>query len=114
MNKISYVQVETEDQLTKLMENKIPVIALHTGPFGENEKAFVQKFEKVNLIPQYMINIDEDFEEDDSDDFFESDEKIILLNKNIGQTSCNFYSLDAYTVADHDLYVNEEDWNKIF
>lgn len=46
--------------------------------------------------------------------FFESDEKIILLNKNIGQTSCNFYSLDAYTVADHDLYVNEEDWNKIF
>ena len=112
MNKISYVQVETEDQLTKLMENKIPVIALHTGPFGENKPVFVKKFGPINSIPKSEIFLD------DADrmyeEFLESDDKIILLSNTIGQSQCNYYCLDAYTVADHDLYVNEEDWNEVF
>lgn len=114
-NKANKRKVETEEQLKTLLDEGVEIEAKHTGPFGENTGAKVIGFGKIKDLHKKMKGIewvmDEEGYDEDAyiEDWLADNEEatVVVLDQLIGQGSCNFYTLDAYTVEDLDLWVKK-------
>lgn len=113
-------QVTSEKELKTLLDTGCTVYARGTGPFGEDENAKVIGFGKVKDLRNKIKNVEqmmdeEGYDEDATvDDWFTDweDETVVVLDKTIGQGPYNFYTLDAYTVEDLDLWASKSDVEK--
>ena len=111
-------QVETEEQLQALLDAGVEVEAHSTGPFGEDENAVVIGFGKMKDLRNMLEVDDEVLEYDDYgsiDEFLDdnAEETVIVLDQKIGQSNNNYYTLDAYTVADLDLWASMTVFDKV-
>lgn len=113
-------EVETKEQLQALLDADIEVEAKHTGPFGEDMGAVVIGFGELKDFRRELFRDgveDAASEEgyDDVEDWFadNGNSKIIVLDQPIGQSDCNWYTLDAYSVADLDLWASAPQMDKV-
>lgn len=118
-DKSDYYQskVNTEGQLKKLLDKGVKVEAKHTGPFGENKGASVIAYGKMGDLRDKITGAEYIMEEeggyDNIEDWFADNEDttIIVLDKIIGQSDVNWYTLDGYRVSDLDLWANIDNNN---
>lgn len=115
-------QVTSEKELKTLLDMGCTVYAGGTGPFGEDEGAKVIGFGNIKDLRNKIKNVEqmmdeEGYDEDATvDDWFTDweDETVVVLDKTIGQGPYNFYTLDAYTVEDLDLWASKSDVENYF
>lgn len=111
-------EVETEEQLQALLDADVEVEAHGTGPFGEDKGATVIGFGKIKDLRDMMEVDPEVLEYDDYESIDEflndsAEETVIVLSDTIGQSNNNYYTLDAYTVADLDLWASTAQMDKV-
>lgn len=107
-------QVTSEKELSTLLDMGCDVFADGTGPFGESRGAKVIGFGKVKDLRNKLKGIKWLAEEegyDDAEDWLAAngDATAIVLDQLIGQEPCNFYTLDAHTIEDLDLWASNSD-----
>lgn len=102
-------QITSEKVLSRLLDMGRDVYANGTGPFGEDRGAKVTDFGKVKNLRNKLKGIKWLAEEEGYDDAEEwiaanGEATAIVLDQLIGQEPCNFYTLDAHTIEDLDLW----------
>ena len=104
-------QVTSEKELNRLLDMGCTVYADGTGPYGESRGAKVTDFGKVKDLRNKLKGIkwiadEEGYDSEEEWLAANEDVKVIVLDQLIGQEPCNWYTLDAYTVEDLDLWVS--------
>lgn len=112
-------QVTSEKELSTLLDMGCDVYADGTGPFGESRGAKVTDFGKVKNLRNKLKGIKWLAEEEGYDDVEEwfaanGEATAIVLDQLIGQEPCNFYTLDAHTIEDLDLWASNSGVEKYF
>lgn len=111
-------EVDSEDLLKALLDAGVKVEAKGTGPFGEDEGTTVIGFGKIKDLRD-MLEVDPEVLEYDDyesiDDFLDdsAEDTVIVLDDTIGQSNNNYYTLDAYSVADLDLWADKDEVEKV-
>ena len=113
-------QVLDEKELRTLLDMGCNVYADGTGPFGESRGAKVTDFGKVKDLRNKLKGIkwlaEEEGYDGDADEWIagNGETTAVVLDQVIGQEPCNFYTLDAYTIEDLDLWASNSDIEKYF
>lgn len=115
-------QVTNEKELKTLLDMGCNVYAHGTGPFGEDEDAKVIGFGKIKDLRNKLKGIEWTMDEEgydanaDVEEWFadNGETTAVVLDKSIGQEPCNFYTLDAYTVEDLDLWAHNSEVERYF
>lgn len=108
-------QVLDEKELRTLLDMGCNVYAGGTGPFGEDRGAKVVDFGKIKDLRNKLKGIewimDEEGYDGDAEEWFadNGETTTVVLDQLIGQEPCNFYTLDAYTIEDLDLWASASD-----
>lgn len=107
-------RVLDKKELKTLLDMGFNVYADGTGPFGESRGAKVTDFGKVKNLRNKLKGIKWLAEEEGYDDVEEwlaanGEATAIVLDQLIGQEPCNFYTLDAHTIEDLDLWASASD-----
>lgn len=103
-------QVTSEKELSTLLDMGCNVYAGGTGPFGEDRGAKVIDFGKIKDLRNKLKGIewimDEEGYDGDAEEWIagNGETTAVVLDQVIGQEPCNFYTLDAYTIEDLDLW----------
>lgn len=112
-------QVTSEKELSTLLDMGCTVYADGTGPYGESRGAKVTDFGKVKDLRNKLKGIKWIADEEgyaDAEEWLAANEDVtvIVLDQLIGQEPCNWYTLDAYTVEDLDLWARASEVEMYF
>lgn len=106
----AHVKLTSLEQIRKCLDKGIEVFIDGIGPSGEGTAHVID-----TTINADTADFDQDTLSDfgcsDEDEFWEKENGVdaIVIDDSWGQSGCNFQELDAYTVADFDVYIWNED-----
>lgn len=108
-NEASDIKLTSLEQIRKCLDAEVEVYIDDIGPFGEGTARVIDTTINTDTA-EFDQDTLSDFDYSDEDEFWENEDgaEAIVIDKNWGQSGCNFQMLDAYTVEDFDIYVDKK------
>lgn len=108
-NEASDVKLTSLEQIRKCLDAEVEVYIDDIGPFGEGTARVIDTTINTDTA-EFDQDTLSDFDYSDEDEFWENEDGVeaIVIDKNWGQSGCNFQELDAYSVSDFDVYVDKK------